>query len=45
MKYKVLQIGSFIGNTSSDYIFNNLNNNDNAIFIEPVLEYFEVWCS
>jgi FkbM family methyltransferase len=42
MKYKVLQIGSFIGNTSNDYIFNNLNNNDNAIFIEPVLEYFEV---
>jgi FkbM family methyltransferase len=41
MKYKVLQVGSFVGDTTNDYIFNGLNINDNAIFIEPVFEYFE----
>jgi hypothetical protein len=41
MKYKVLQIGSFIGNTENDYIFNTLTETDSAIFVEPIFEYYE----
>lgn len=40
MKFDIIQIGSHIGNTPNDYIFNKINQSNNVIFIEPVKEYF-----
>ena len=36
MHYKVVQVGSHIGNTGNDLVFNKVEPTDNAIFIEPV---------
>jgi|TARA_R110000868_G_scaffold4895_12_gene30517 FkbM family methyltransferase len=40
MNCNLIQVGSHIGNTSNDYIFNNITLNGLCIFIEPVEEYF-----
>lgn len=41
MHYDLIQIGSHIGDTKSDYIFNNFDETKKAIFIEPIKEYFD----
>jgi FkbM family methyltransferase len=40
MNCNVFQIGSHVGNTSNDYIFDKVTSNDFCIFVEPILEYY-----
>lgn len=42
MNCDLLQVGSHIGNTPNDYIFNEIDLNGFCIFIEPVKDYFEL---
>lgn len=38
---KYLQVGSHVGNTSNDQVFNNVSEKDQCIFIEPVPYLFQ----
>lgn len=40
MKFDVIQIGSHIGNTPNDHLFNRIQCNKKIIFIEPIEEYY-----
>lgn len=40
MNYDLIQIGSHIGNTINDNIFNKINSNYFAIFVEPIKEHY-----
>lgn len=40
MKCDLIQIGSHVGNTINDNIFDNINSNYFAIFVEPIEEYY-----
>jgi len=42
MNCELLQVGSHIGNTPNDYIFNGIDLNGFCVFIEPVKDYFEL---
>ena len=42
MNCELLQVGSHIGNTPNDYIFNEIDLNGFCIFIEPVNDYFKL---
>ena len=42
MNCELLQVGSHIGNTPNDYIFNEIDLNGFCVFIEPVKDYFEL---
>jgi FkbM family methyltransferase len=42
MNYELLQVGSHIGNTPNDYIFNEIDLSGFCIFIEPVKDYFDL---
>lgn len=42
MKFDIIQIGSHIGNTPNDYLFNKIKKSNKIIFIEPVIEYFNI---
>jgi FkbM family methyltransferase len=41
MHFKIIQVGSHIGASISDPVFNNVNEKDRVILIEPIKEYYD----